>query len=236
MHMPVQLPQCCGSELRIAQVAPHIIAPVGQVHWPLTHCEPGWQSWPQPPQLLGSDDGSTHEAPHGIWPWVEQVHAPPVQVAPFGQAWPHDPQCAALDDRSAQMLPGQATPGDGQVALQMPTVQKGVAAPQMCPQLPQLFGSLLGSTQKVPHCVVPPGHPPIRQSPLTHELPAWQAWPQSPQCCPSVRISVHAPLQFIKLAGQAATQTPPAQLAVAPPQAVAQFPQCAGSSSRLTVD
>lgn len=76
------------------------------------------------------------------WLAFGHTHAPETHDAPFGQAWPQEPQCAGFDARFAQMLPGQLTPGAGQVALQLPPTQNGVPAPQMRPQLPQLFGSL----------------------------------------------------------------------------------------------
>ena len=42
--MVVQEPQCSGSDDSNAQVPPHIVVPIVQVHWPLTHCEPAPQS------------------------------------------------------------------------------------------------------------------------------------------------------------------------------------------------
>ena len=133
------------------------------------------------------------------------------------------------------MLPGQVTRVAGQVAPHTPPTQNGVEAPQMRPQSPQLFGSADVSTHEVPHRDVPPGQPPIWQSPATHERPVPQAWPQAPQLALSVRVSAHAPLQLVSVVGQVAAHTPPAQTGVAAPQALVQLPQCAGSSSRLTL-
>ena len=43
MHIAQLVPQCSGSEVTSAQVAPHICDPAAvQVHWPLTHCSPLW--------------------------------------------------------------------------------------------------------------------------------------------------------------------------------------------------
>ena len=67
MHIAQLVPQCSGSDVTSAQVAPHICEPAAvQVHWPLTHCSPVAHECPQRPQLAGSLDGSMHAPSHAI--------------------------------------------------------------------------------------------------------------------------------------------------------------------------
>jgi hypothetical protein len=67
-------------------------------------------------------------------------------------------------------------------------------AAQVTPQPPQLRGSLLVTTQLLPHCVVPElgAH---RHAPPTHWLPAPHTLPQAPQLLGSNCVKVQVPLQ-----------------------------------------
>ena len=77
-----------------AQVVPHAINPVLQVHMPAVHVALAGQAFPHAPQFDMSVAVLVHVAPHATRPVPEQTHAPPVQVAVDGHAFPHAPQLA----------------------------------------------------------------------------------------------------------------------------------------------
>jgi hypothetical protein len=63
------------------------------------------------------------------------------------------------------------------------------------PQAPQLFESFVGSTQDVPHTIVPlaqPPEPPVdAHAPSWHVSPVGQTLPQAPQLLLSMAVLVH---------------------------------------------
>src|SRR5689334_19180607 len=72
----VQLPQCCGSEVRSAHTVPHCVSPIGQPQVPWLQLLPLGQTLPQLPQLLGSFITL-------VQPPLQSITlAPPVQVVP----------------------------------------------------------------------------------------------------------------------------------------------------------
>lgn len=83
-----------------------------------------------------------------------QRQIPPWQLEPPVQRTPHAPQLASLAERSAQ-VPLQAVVPPGQA--QAPAMHS-VPPAQTMPHPPQLDGSLVGSTQAVPHRTVPAAH------------------------------------------------------------------------------
>lgn len=61
---------------RSTQVPAQSVMPTGHVQLPPLHCFPPLQTTPQPPQLVGSVDGSTHtplQAMVGDWQEVTQL-------------------------------------------------------------------------------------------------------------------------------------------------------------------
>jgi hypothetical protein len=66
------------------------------MHWPLTQDPPVPHIWPQRPQLLGSEEVSTHPLGHAIWaPGQLAAHAPATHTGVgAAHAWPHEPQFA----------------------------------------------------------------------------------------------------------------------------------------------
>jgi hypothetical protein len=81
----------------------------------------------------------------------------------------------------------------------------GVSGPQMLPHVPQLFESLVRSTQFPPQLVVPGGHVHV---PDEHVWPPLQTFPHEPQLFWSVVKSMHTPLHSFVPCGH--WQLPPA--------------------------
>jgi hypothetical protein len=82
----------------------HIVA-----HTPAVQLKPGAHTFPHAPQLLGSDETSTHvPPPHetvgGMQP-PPPMHVPIWQLAPFAHWWPHMPQLAESEIGSTQTTP-----------------------------------------------------------------------------------------------------------------------------------
>jgi hypothetical protein len=92
------------------------------------------------------------------------------------------------------------------------------------PQPPQLFGSLVVSTQPEPHetPVVHTHMPPVHVRPVPHAVP------HAPQFMESIVGSTQPPLHIMRGEVQLATQVVPEQSGVAPPHAFAHEPQCIG--------
>ena len=64
--------------------------------------------------------------------------------------------------------------------------------PQLCPQVAQLFGSVITSTQPPLHSTSPDWHWDTH-CPPEHTEPAGQAWPHAPQFWPLVIRPTHTP-------------------------------------------
>jgi hypothetical protein len=108
------------------------------------------------------------------------------------------------------------------------------------PQAPQLFGSLVGSTQAPPHRISPGGHVVallVLHAPLEQLWPVPQARPQALQLAGSLLRSVHIPVQHAWLPGQfppaPQVQLPKTQLSP-PGQTFPQAPQLLGDSIKST--
>jgi hypothetical protein len=87
----------------------------------------------------------------------------------------------------------------------VPPVQ-AVPPVHVMPHEPQLFGSVVTSTQLAPQSVWPAGHA-ATQAPIEHTWSAPQTLLQAPQLLTSVLVSTHTPLQLV--CGLAQPQVPP---------------------------
>jgi hypothetical protein len=79
LHAFTQLPQWVASDA--THEPPQSSRPAGHLHWLAWQLCPPLQTVPQPPQLLESDDVSTHAVPHAVCP-AGQLTLPPEPVAP----------------------------------------------------------------------------------------------------------------------------------------------------------
>ncbi len=157
---------------------------------PVQHCDPAEHLLPQLPQLAGSEVTSTHRPPQQACPAVQLLpvphrHVPATHISPRAQGGSH-----------------------GTSVVQPPMTHTSPAE-QALPQLPQLAGSEVTSTQRSPQqaCpgsqegpaphwhVVPTQRSPARQGgmhgegtqlPMSQISPAAQALPQPPQWFRSV--------------------------------------------------
>lgn len=114
------------------------------VHCPLVH----WM--PQPPQLSGSLDASTHAPPH----WIRgatHTHRAPAQVSPPVQRMLHPPQLSESVCTSTH-APTQSAVGGGQLVAHDPAAQTSVGAHAFV-QSPQCAGSFARLTQMPPQSV-----------------------------------------------------------------------------------
>jgi hypothetical protein len=87
------------------------------------------------------------------------LQVPPTQAWSGPQTLVHDPQWNGLFSSTSgarQLLP-QSVVLDGQTFTQAP-VEHFAAGPHDIPQAPQFNGSLLTSTQVLPHCAIPGRH------------------------------------------------------------------------------
>jgi hypothetical protein len=160
---------------------------MGQAQVPLRQSWPAAQAWPHAPQSCGSLLVSTHAAPHEVSP-AAQAHMPPVHVSVPPQAWPQPPQFCGSVDVFTQLCPHRVKPAV-HMPTQVPISQSGIVAPQTCPHMPQLDGSLASDRQIPLQSVVPSGQ---AQAPPAHVSPEAQAWPHAPQFCGSVAVATHA--------------------------------------------
>jgi len=150
----------------------------GHVHAELVHDAFCAQVTPQPPQFLVSTAVFTQTPLHAASE-AGQVHAPARQFAPTAQALLHEPQLF----RSVCSLTHVPLHDDAPTLhRQAPATQ--VPAPHDFPQLPQLFASLIVSTQTPLQAVswmfVQP------HLPLTHVAPCAQTLLHEPQFFESV--------------------------------------------------
>jgi hypothetical protein len=147
-----------------------VTSPLGQTQFPPEHDEPARcdeHTFPQVPQLLGSDDVLTHVPPHAESP-AGHWHAPPFET--FAQTSPeteHAPQVPPpLPHDATDWLPNASHVLPTQHPLQfvpalqahIPLVQV-VPAPQTFPQPPQLLLSLEKSA-----------HPPLHGAKLALQV------------------------------------------------------------------
>ena len=106
---------------------------------------------------------------------------------------------------------------------------------QTLPQLPQLTGSVLVSTQPLPQRMNGAVHW-KSQLPLPHtDLPlvgAEQTTPHLPQLEVALEVSTHEPVQFVSVP-QSVPQLPPLQT-LPEPHLIVQFPQCSESELKST--
>ena len=93
VHFWPQLPQLFGSVPRFTQALPQRLSPAGQTQEPKLHPAPAGQTFPQPPQFVGSVKISTQTAEHVVTPRrVWQAHWPPTQAPGGAQSLPQPPQ------------------------------------------------------------------------------------------------------------------------------------------------
>jgi len=86
-----QAPQLVTSFVRFAQRSPHTAPPAGQPQLPPEQTLPVGHALPQPPQFLGSFNGSMH-LPLQARKFGPHMQALSQQNSPAPQAWPHVPQ------------------------------------------------------------------------------------------------------------------------------------------------
>jgi hypothetical protein len=167
-----QLPQCCASLCRLTQVPPQSLSPLGQTHWPATHCFPPLHAFAQAPQCAASPCRSVQLPlqqllPPEQSPLLPQVQALLTQLSPGAQAWPQAPQLAAsLAVFTSQPVFGflsQSAKPVRQAKPQAPPAQTAVACAgvgQARSQLPQWLASVSVFTQEPPQRVWPVPQPP----------------------------------------------------------------------------
>jgi hypothetical protein len=153
------------------------------LHAPLLQLSPAAQMAPQALQLFTSAPRSTHLPPQ-IMGRIPEVHA----------AWQTPAMHASPAAQSASVLHACGLP-------QTPATQARPLG-QAEPQAPQFWGSLVTSTQAVPHNV-----PPVQ--PLAWHAPFMQTWPaaQSPSVL-HVAPATQTPATHASPAGQASAQAP----------------------------
>jgi hypothetical protein len=203
-----QAPQLRGSEPTSMQRAEHIRRSVPHmVQTPAVHVPPAPQLFAHVPQWSRSVITSTQRPMHGRVP-AGHVQAPITQLPPPLQRVLHRPQFALSVIRSAHTATtpplGPASPGGpastpasppppppppagpglkqiwfgaSQVPMHSPAVHIS-PSPHDTPQLPQLFGSALGSRQTPSQTIIGSTH---EQDPPTHPTVAGQTLSQVPQ-------------------------------------------------------
>jgi hypothetical protein len=141
---------------------PHVVSvPQLAEHAPSLQTSPAAQTFPQAPQLTGSEVASTQALPHSIPP-LGHAHAPPLQSAPVGQAFPQAPQLAGSDMVSTHLSPHAASPPEQAHA---PFVQLDPGE-HAASHDPQCAGSAFVSTHlPVPHVSQPASPPPLPSLP-----------------------------------------------------------------------
>jgi hypothetical protein len=186
-------PHGCGAQVPPVQVPEH--------------------EFPQPPQLLESEDRSTQVFPQSVVP-AGHAQVPPVQTPFVGHAVPQAPQWSGSLSRLAHVLVSPVVQINGAVPgqAQDPSLQTAPLTGQALPHAPQSVGAEATSTQagEPAQFVTVLGVPsqeqtPFEQTPSPHSCPHW------PQLFASVDRSTHRPLQSTWPAGHA--QVPSVQLA-----------------------
>jgi hypothetical protein len=187
--------------------------------WPVAHL------FPHAPQLFTSPDVSM-QAPLHVICFAGHAQVPFVQLAPLPHLFPHVPQFA-LSERRSTHAPLHTVSGAVHVAAQAPLLQTGVMPEHTVPQAPQLFGSVVTSTQVSPHALVPAGHEHVFAA---HSLPPVHFVPHPPQLAGSLVVSTHAPVQLVSAPQPVAVVTHWPELHTSPaPHAVPHAPQLLGS-------
>jgi hypothetical protein len=147
----------------------HSLYPGEQAHVPSMHGPPAAHTLPHAPQLRLLFSTLTHVVPHRVWPapvLQPAMHVPPAHVWPGGQALPHPPQLRGSTRMSEQVVVQRVSlaPQVHWLLTQLAPEGHGVL------QVPQLSGSLVRSTQELPHVA--------RVAPPSNDAPASPAAPQ----------------------------------------------------------
>jgi hypothetical protein len=201
-----QKPQLVLSFCRFTHALPHLARPCAQLtlHAPFEHTSPPMQRLPHEPQLRGSLLVSTHAIPHCISP-DGHAQLPAVQVEPMGHVLPQEPQSRLFVWRSTHApLGGQDVCPVGQPIVHAPFTH-WLPGPHRFPQVPQLRGSVVVSTQNPPQLVVPAAHWHALETQLA---PGAHALPHLPQSYGSLVRSTHAPLQLVSPVAHVSVHVP----------------------------
>jgi hypothetical protein len=176
-----------------AAPAPQLWVPAGHAHWPLWHCIPFVQAWPQAPQFAWllvrsrQERGAPPSPPQGDSPTLHW-HTASRQTSGDWHLWPHAPQLLA----SVRMLtqtggaPHNACiVGSGFAPQSSHTPPRQLAAvPHEVPQVPQSSPLVFRST----HCALAP-------LPQTFK-PIGQTHPLFTQVAPMAHVCPHSPQLF----------------------------------------
>jgi hypothetical protein len=192
------------------------VAGAAHMHAPAEHVPALPQEIPQPPQFVVSVAVLTQRPPHSTCP-VGHAQTPLVHDCPVAHRRPHAPQLfTSLESVAQPVEPMQLTSPVGQ--LHAPAVQ--VPVPQLRPQTPQFFVSVVVLTQVPPQTFgVPVGH---AHAPLVQLAPVAHLVPHEPQFVVSLDRSAHVVPQLTLPVGH--TQSPAVQVAPVG-QALPQLPQ-----------
>jgi hypothetical protein len=167
----------CGSKTTSAHPLLQATSPILQpAQAPLRHCPvPALQLFPHVPQWAGSEDVSTQEPPHAVWPGWHGMHTPAMHN-PDPHGVPHAPQLAGSDEMSTHWPPHAVWPSAQ--PLHVPATHKPVPPLHTVAQAPQLPGSDATFTHLPPQLTSPPEQ---TQLPLTQVPPVGHVCPQVPQ-------------------------------------------------------
>jgi hypothetical protein len=171
--------------------------------------EPGGQSWPHPPQLVGLVARSTHCPPQtaGFCPPAHR-HRPLKQAAPFTQEFAQNPQLLGSETIEVQTPKQLVWPGPQVTDVHTPALHVW-PAPQVIPHAPQSRAFVARSTHWPPQdagrC---PRHPHL---PETHWSPFGHTSPHVPQLRGSAFKLTQAPPQLVVPAAQTGPHWPCAQ-------------------------
>ena len=190
---PVENPLQQSEPLHVVQG--HVVqngAMVKDSQLPSTQSSSRAQTFPQPPQFVGSLRVSTHDTPVSVVhtvrppPHAPVLHEPLSQTMPAPQTVPHLPQLrgSAFDTHAS---PHFIVSG---LHVHAPASHTS-EAPQRLPQSPQLFASFLTSVHAPAQVFAGAAHP---QAPATHDgVTPLQALPHVPQFAGSVVVSTQRP-------------------------------------------
>jgi hypothetical protein len=160
------------------------------------HGPPMGHTVPHAPQLRLFVSRLTHVLPQSVCPAAvlqPGTQAPPEHISSGAQALPHPPQL-----RGSICVSEQASPQSVVFAPQVHWLFWQLApAGQGVLHAPQLFGSLVRSTQELPHIASTPASVAqlVLQTPCAQTVPAGHTIPQPPQLFGSLCVSAHEPLQ-----------------------------------------
>lgn len=108
-----QSPQCAGSLMSAAQVAPHWTCPEGHPQEPFVQDWSAPQVMPQPPQFFGCTSVGMQEPAQALKPGAHSFEQTPSlqSAASAGQTLPHAPQLSGSVASSTHALPQKDVPG-----------------------------------------------------------------------------------------------------------------------------